>query len=78
MKAVMTAVMTAAIKRCLFIFPGLPLGLGLRAGLSGAPQRSRIWEEGAGGPAEPLAWSFACFQGARVTQLESWAPGWGS
>lgn len=39
MKAMMTAMMTAAIKRCLFIFlPSACLsGLGLRTRLSGAP-----------------------------------------
>lgn len=48
MKAMMTAMMTAAIKRCLFIF--LPSAcrwsFGLSSGLSGAPRWSGIWEEG--------------------------------
>lgn len=79
MKAMMTAVMTAAIKPRLFIFPALPPGLGSAAAAAlGAPPRSRAWEEGAGGPAEPLARSSSSFQGARGLQPGSWAPGWGS
>lgn len=52
MKAMMTAMMTAAIKRRLFIFlPSACLsGLGLRVGLSGAPRRSGVWEEGNSAP----------------------------
>lgn len=50
MKAMMTAMMTAAIKRCLFIFlPSACLsGLGLRTRLSGAP---RHWGLGGGAAA---------------------------
>lgn len=49
MKAMMTAMMTAAIKGCLFIFlPSACLsGLGLRTGLSGAPRHSGVGEGGA-------------------------------
>lgn len=80
MKAMMTAMMTAAIKRCLFIFlPSACLsGLGLRTRLSGAP---RHWGLGGGaqlpkringlhvprlGELRPLS---SCFRRARVSQL---------
>lgn len=53
MEAMMTAMMTAALKRRLFIFlPSACLsGLGLRAGLSGAPWRSGVGEKGRAGAA---------------------------
>lgn len=89
MKAMMTAMMTAAIKRCLFIF--LPSacrwGLGLSTGLSGVPRWSGIWEKGdsarrgQGGRWRTLAASpraskgrGSCSWGGRG----AWAPAWGS
>lgn len=79
MKAMMTAMMTAAIKRRLFIFlPSACLsGLGLPAGLSGATGRSGVGagggqrpEEQEGGRRRPArALSSSCLHRARTSRL---------
>lgn len=88
MKAMMTAMMTAAIKRRLFIF--LPSAClpspGLRAGLSGRPSGQGCGRRGTApregrGPVEALTLSSSCFQKARITAGESRgarALGWGA
>lgn len=85
MKAMMTAMMTAAIKRCLFIF--LPLGLSLgprprRRALGGAPavrdlgREGRLPERAGDRCSAPL--SSSCFQMAsiatpgRAKEIEPW------
>lgn len=88
MKAMMTAMMTAAIKRCLFIFlpwpvsraSAFPPGSRGHPGGQGFGRRGTAPREGRG-PVEALTLSSSWFQKARIAAGESrgaWALGWGS